>query len=423
MFTLEPIIQNIDSAPGSGMVLMNDTPLSDVVRFDPGLRRPYYDRGQVWVDVTRGYAPLKNRDESPVLNADGTPKYVRVTEPELVTERVRKGLPVLQVDNTTVLPRDAWVRLDAAVRESLRGRLRAWSDLRSVSTLGGFDAMSYPILERELIRDVGEAKVDMDGLSEDTNLQPDYGLQGLPLPLTHSGFFMSDRFLQSSRAAGRPADTQRAEMAGRRVGEMIEKMTIGNAGGSFTYGTAPHGSYLRTSAVYGYRDHPAVITKTDLGTSATLATNVTTNAATIGGTAFVNDVLEMIDLAYGKNLFGPFMLYVSTGYDTYLNHDFKANSDLTIRGRIREIDTILDVRRLDYLTGDELLLVQMTPENVQAINGLEPTLVQWDTKGGMQRNFKVLAIQVPYIKSAYLTPVTGPNTGTEVAGIVYGTTS
>jgi len=44
---------------------------------------------------------------------------------------------------------------------------------------------------------------------------------------------------------------------------------------------------------------------------------------------------------------------------------------------------------------------------------MELTTVQWESNGGMKLNFKVMAIQVPYIKS----------TSDGVTGIVHGTTS
>jgi len=115
------------------------------------------------------------------------------------------------------------------------------------------------------------------------------------------------------------------------------------------------------------------------------------------------------------------MMYVSTGYDAKLDEDYVTGSAAnglaapqgTVRQRLRQIDGITDVRRLDYLTGDVVLLVQMTSDVVEAINGMELTTVQWESNGGMKLNFKVMAIQVPYIKS----------TSDGVTGIVHGTTS
>lgn len=409
MFTIERQIQN--QAGDVGIYVANSSDLLNE-RYDPGLSRPYFDKGQVWVDVNMGQQP-RTKEGIIVTNAQGETIYDPIIEPQRVVDRVRHGLPCLDINNATVLPKEAWIKVDRVAALSVRARLRAWEDLRRSSTYGGFDGMATPILERELITDPGDAQVDMDGISEGRTFQALNALQGLPLPITHSGFFLSERFLAASRASGRPLDTQRVEMAGRRVGEVIERTLIGTVAG-LTYGAAAAGSYLQTSKVYGYMTHPARITKTNLTTSATLNTNI----ATTGGTVFNNEIMQMIELLKAQNWFGPYMVYISPAYDQYLDADFKANSNLTIRQRVRQNEDVMDIRRLDYLTGDVILVVQMTSDVCQAINGQEVITIQYDTKGGMQKNFRVLGIQVPWIKSAFKSGTT-----TEVTGICHGTTS
>jgi len=46
-------------------------------------------------------------------------------------------------------------------------------------------------------------------------------------------------------------------------------------------------------------------------------------------------------------------------------------------------------------------MVQMTSDVARAINGMPITTVQWESAGGMRLNFKVMAIQVPQIRSDY----------------------
>lgn len=414
MFTFDEFIAN---SRGAGVEVLHSSELGGgQMNWDPGLRRPYrHTDGKVYVDVTVGHQYKKDERGSIILNAQGQPTILAVKERQLVTARIANGMPVLAVDNAAVLTKDAWIRLDAAVQASIRPRLRAYSDLRGANVMGGFDGMATPILERELINDPGEAQIDMDGLSEGRNFQPEYSRQGLPLPIVHSDFFMSSRFLAVSRASGHPQDLTRAEIAGRRCGETVEKMTIGSITAP-VYGKST--TYLQTSKVYGYRNHPARITKTNMTSSATLLTNIATTA----GTTMVNEWLAAIALAAAKNYHGPFIVYVSTAYDDLLDNDFKANSDLTIRQRLLQIEKVASIRRLDYLSGDEVLMVQMTSDVAQAVNGLEFTTVQWSTKADMQLNFKVLGIQVPYIKSAFVTTIDG-NDETEVTGIVHCTTS
>ena len=53
------------------------------------------------------------------------------------------------------------------------------------------------------------------------------------------------------------------------------------------------------------------------------------------------------------------------------------------------------------LTDDNVILVQMTSDTVQLVNAMPITTVEWDEFGGMTSNFKVMAIQVPWMRWDY----------------------
>jgi hypothetical protein len=63
------------------------------------------------------------------------------------------------------------------------------------------------------------------------------------------------------------------------------------------------------------------------------------------------------------------------------------------------------------LTGSTVLLVQMTSDVVQMIDGMQPTMVEWETRGGFEFNFKIVAIMLPRIRSS----------GNQKSGIVHWT--
>lgn len=413
MFTLPEFVEN-NRAPEGGIHVIDGGDIQ-ASTWQSSLRRPYLaEDGRVYVDVFKGQKIATDASGKTVHNEDGTVIYRPDYEPQLVSERVGRGLPVLHVDNATTLRRDQWRQLDSAVETAARARLRAWADLRAANTKGGFDAMATPILEYETMTDPGRAINSMDGIAEGDNFAPSFVLQGMPLPITHCDFFMTSRQLAVSRArGGQGQDLIRAEVAARRVAELIEMTLIGLTPG-VQYGVSAE--YPNTSKVWGYTNHPDRITKSDLTSSATLLSAIATTA---GGT-MVGEVLDMVEKAYAQNFYGPFMLYVSTTYDRLLDNDLKPNSDRTIRNRIKEIEAIQDIKRLDYLTTDTMLLVQMTADVAEAINGMEITTLQWETKGGMQLNFKVMGIQVPRIRGSYIRRADG--TTDTVAGIVHGTT-
>ena len=80
------------------------------------------------------------------------------------------------------------------------------------------------------------------------------------------------------------------------------------------------------------------------------------------------------------------------------NH-FKSNSDKSIISRVLEIPTLTDIKVADFLTADNVLMIQMTSDVVDMVVGMQPTTVQWETQGGFLLNFKVMAIMIPRLKN------------------------
>ncbi len=260
--------------------------------------------------------------------------------------------------------------------------------------------MSKTALEYEAMSDPQEAVVDMDGLTEGRNDAPQFKLRSLPLPITHSDFNISSRKLATSRIGGMPLDTTLGEAAGRRVAERIEKTTIGVETGT-TYGTVSTGptAHDGTSTVYGYINYANRLTKTDL----TIPTGSNPEVT-------VANVIAMREQLYANKFYGPFMLYHSTDWDAYMDNDYARlggnNANMTLRDRLKAIDGIKGVKRLDFLTAANshaftMVMVQMTSDVARAVNGMDITTVQWESVGGMRLNFKVMCIQVPQLRCDY----------------------
>ena len=385
--------------------------------WDPGLERPYLDsRGRACITINTGRkAPRRDsKGGGFITNKMGMPKLFPVYENQLISERAARGLPIPTINTGNLLTKEAWVMLDNAVLEAARDRLRAWGDLRASNTYGGFDGMANPIIEFERVTDVGEAVEDMDAMTEGRSFAPKFDLQGMPLPITHSDFFLSSRFLAVSKNKSQPMDTMRAEMAGRRIGERIEKVTIGLQEGT-VYGEAAgtRYTYANTSQVYGYLNHPDRLTVSAL-----------TQPTGSNGGNILTDWLYIREQLYANKFFGPYIVYTSTDWDQYLDNLFSTTepSAGSLRKRLLEIEDVQDIRRLDYLNSTNgytytTIWVQMTPETARAVNGMEITTVQWPSMGGMRLNFKVMCIQVPQIRSRFI----GPNTTTAKTGICIAT--
>lgn len=371
------------------------------VRFDPGLSRPYIDEEdpklRAYVDIDTG-----RRKWDPTTN-----QYKPVVETIRVSDLPDLGVDMPKV-NANTLRKGEWIQMQDAVVKATRTRLRAWTDLVASSTVSGFNGMAKETYEYEAMNDPGSAVKDMDMLSEERNDGPLLNLTSIPLPITHAGFYFSSRRIATSRNSGQPLNTTMAETMGRRIAEMVEDTTIGTITG-LTAGTetAGFGTHRGTSTEYGYTNFPYRVTKTDL------TTPTGSNPEDVK-----QDVIEMRETMYANGFYGPFVVYHSTAYDAYLDDDyFRTGSTAiqrTTRERILSIEGIQSVRRLDRLTtGYRLIMVQMTSEVAQAINAMDITTFQYETRGGAQQNYRIACIWVPLLKAPY----------NGVAGIIDATTS
>lgn len=388
MFTQDFIVNGQIVGPNAAQLSLNRSDQRRIhggePRFDPGYSRPFI------IETPSGKLErvVQLQTGKQVYNAEKK-KWVNEVEIVRIGDLVNDGI-LHPVWNSISLRKDDWLDMDTVVVRAARNRLRAWSDL-AASASKTINGMAKTVLEHETMTDAHEAVVDMDAIAEGRNDYPLVGRQGTPLPITHSDFFYTRRTLEISRNSGDGLDSISAEMAGFRIAEMIEKTTIGIVTG-MTYGNAS--LYTRAPTVYGYLNFPPRLTKT----------NMTTPTGS-NGSAVLTSFLQLRDLLYAAKKYGPYMVYTSTDYDAYLDNLFSTTepSAGTLRSRLLQIDGIRDIRRLDYLASATnpftVIMVQMERSTAQAIIGMPITTVQWDTKGGMQKNYKVMTIMVPELRS------------------------
>lgn len=316
--------------------------------FDAGALRPYVG------DDGRSYLTLNNGGQ----------------ERTIVTNAV------------ATLRKNEWIHFDNAVIKAAKPRLNVVADLRGAGLQVTIpNGMGKATFEHEAQSDIGPAIISMDGLREGETERPQYDLRSMPLPIIHKDFSFSLRQVMASRNGGSPLDTTMAALAARRVAEEAEKLALG-VSSSYSYGGG---------TVYGMANFPYRLTKS-------LTAPTTSNSAVV-----VNEILAMIAQSEANNYYGPFMLYYSPAYTQYMNGDYDIvnRNGATLLERIRKIDSIKMVKRADYLTGTSLLLVQQTEDVARMVVGMDITTLQWESKGGMQLNFKVMAILVPQIRSDY----------------------
>ena len=293
------------------------------------------------------------------------------------------GQPIVNAYVTNAgatLRKDEWEVIDDVVVKAARKRLKIVNWLRSsglsVNLPNGFGKTVY---QYERQSDISAARISMDALSPGDNDRPVYDLVNLPLPIIHKEVTMSSRQLATSRNGNTPLDTSMLELAAIKVAEEAEKLHLGTYG-SFSFGGA---------TLYGLTNFPSRITGS------------VTNPAGVGWVPndTYNQVIAMIQAAYDKLHYGPFKLWYSTGFMQYMLRPFSTSYESTsLQRMIEQIPQISSVEVCDYLTGNQLLLVQEDSSTVRTIIGMDIQTVQWQERGGLLEKFRVMAMMVPQMK-------------------------
>jgi uncharacterized linocin/CFP29 family protein len=288
------------------------------------------------------------------------------------------------------LPRDAWVKIDTAVGRGARQPLIAYADLSAQVPFGSFDAMSHMTLEDQQNSTAGQVVIDMDGAGDGKADRYLTIPRSLPLPIIYSDFTLTQRERAVSSNKGLPLETSTAEEAGRACAEAVEDLTLGNITGN-VFGTASISDLA--SQVFGYTNYTNRVVKTDM--------NAPTGS---NGTTIETDWLELIQALRDQYFYGPFTAYVSNDYWQFLQKRFSSNepSAGTLKDVLMGIADIKDIKVTPRLTSTfTVIMVQMTPDVVQAVNGMDFKTIRWDSKGGLVTNYRVMGIQVPRMRSKY----------------------
>lgn len=338
------------------------------------------DQGGLVAGGTVGASLLAaNMDVNMLRPYIGRDRRHYVTERRFNNEGQIVEIAVPLANATATLRRDEWMAIDEIVITAARLRMRLVSDIRGAGLEFRVNGMSKTVLETATMTKAGKATISMDPARMSEGDRPEFDSQFLPLPICHSDFYFNLREIAVSRNGSQPLDTVMVQQAGIEVAEELEKLTLGTLD-TYTYGGG---------TIYGLLNFPGRIITT------------LTDPAHTGwtGQLLVTEVLAMRAASIAHKRYGPWVLYVSPDWGLYLDADYSAlKGDNTIRDRILAIDGIQDIRQLDFLTGKQFLLVQMTAQNLRMVVGLELTTLQWDTIGGMRQNFKVMALQVPQLR-------------------------
>lgn len=318
-------------------------------------------------------------DSGKALFRGGSGKWA--TERLMAALKAGRPLTTNELRDCSTLRKDEWKEIDTAVLEEGAIRLQGVADLLAMPGMtrklkNGFGTT---IFEWETMTDMDDAIVSMDGITRSENQALDFALNGLPMPFTHKDFNLNLRVLEASRKRGEPLDTTEARLSSRKVAEKTEDMLFN---GGKTFGGM---------GIYGYTTYP-------YRNTASFGTGGAWSGSKTGAQVFT-DVQTMIAALEGDRMYGPFGIYVTPTMDLFLNTDYSTEYPKTIRARILENPRIKFIKFSDKVPANTVVMVQLTPDVVQMVQGEPLQTIQWDVEGGMQINYKVFQILVPLIRS------------------------
>lgn len=278
-----------------------------------------------------------------------------------------------------LLRKNEWQRVDEMVVKAARPRLKLINNMRSAGlTLSLPNAFGTAVLQYERQSDISAARISMDVTPSGDNDRPVYDIVNLPLPIISKEITMNSRAIAISRNGNTPLDTSNLELAAIKVAEQAEQLALG------TLATYSYGGGL----VYGLTNFPSRVTGSFLNP----------NVSGWTPTMMYNSVIDMIDQSTRKFHYGPWDLYYSTGLLKYMMQQFSIYDSTSLEGAIRKLPGLASVGMLDYLTGNQLLLVERSSSVARIVMGMDITTVQWQENGGATEKFRVMAMMVPQLK-------------------------
>ena len=277
------------------------------------------------------------------------------------------------------LPRNAWEAIDETVLEVAGQRLNGIADLQSRGLIRKLDGMGFMYDTWQTMSGIHSAEQSMSGLTQGAQNTADYGETTVPLPITHVDFQIPLRKLMAMEQRNEPLDTTMVAQATRKVIEKLED-TLFNGSTVVAAGNSLLGymNYTHTNAI-------TTLTGNWTGTIANCEKDL---------------ALLMAELETDRH-WGPYMLYVHANEWNDLQQRDSNAGGISYYEILKGKQGIIDIKPTDAIAANDIVLVEMTRETIDLVVAMDIKVVEWETYGGMQANFKVMAVMAPRVKSDY----------------------
>lgn len=303
-------------------------------------------------------------------------------ESKVVVNRGNGQYETITVNAVATLQYQEWLDIDRTVIEVAKRRLVAFGDLMSRGLTHPLGSIGVSISLWDRSSDMTDANVNMSPQTPGEEDIVAYQTSSVPVPVVHKDFRVDLRRLEASRRFGEGIDVTQAAIASRKVAEKSEAMLFNGDPITVEGGT-----------IYGYLTHP--------DRNPVHMATAWSSIAQSDNDDIIADVLAMQAASRADRMYGPWVIYIPAAYEGKLDEDYRALDARTLRQRILAINGILDIKVADFLTGNNVVMVQLERETVDLATAQDVTTVQWSSMGGMVEHFKVMAIWVPRVKSDY----------------------
>lgn len=309
----------------------------------------------------------------PFVNSKGQACYVATVN----------GKNVVMAANDALLRYDEWKDIDRTVLQVGTDRLTAIADLQSKGLTHPLGSLGVTLSQWQTASDMTPAVIDMSGITPGPNSKVAFDTVNVPVPIIHKDFFLNIRHLEASRRGGEGLDVTQSTIAARLVAEASEDMLFS-------------GSPIRVEGgvIYGYLNFPGrnTVTMATPWDQVTQANN----------DLLLGEISDATAALRADHFYGPYTIYIPAEYEGKLDEDYReAGDQRTLRQRIMALSGIAEIKVADRLTGDNVVVVQLTREVVDLAVAQGISTIQWNVMGGMQQHFKVMACWVPRLKADY----------------------
>lgn len=324
---------------------------------------------------------------------------------------INKKNHVLAANNATLL-RDEWKNFDDVIIRAFQEDLTFVSSIMAKGlTYNLGNPLGTTVVIHQNMSNAMKAQMAMDANVQNQGDTPEFGEGGVPIPIISSGFNIDIRFLNASRQSQVPLDTTNSEFGARANAEWLENLTLFGKGDitDLEKRTLDFSNTTVTAALrytYGSYKIDGVFSK-DEAVDYSLANDWLAAATT--GKQIVADVIAMKQALTEQGYGGDAVLHLPSYLSSRLSEDYKASeasSTITIMQRLEAIRGVTyefhdSIGRITPGAGQyiNMAMIAMRSDVIRMIDGFDSMLVQWDTQGGMNTNYRILTIKVPELRT------------------------